>query len=86
VASVEEVKAGVARFGDETARQVAQIRAISDSMDQASVLLRGITTGTNHARIAEALARMEQVKQKLNEAATLAQGAIEATKSYVSSF
>lgn len=85
MATVEEVKAGVARFGDETGRQVAQIRAIADSMDQSTALLRGITVGSNHARVAEALARVEQVKQKLNEAATLAQGAVEATRSYAAS-
>jgi hypothetical protein len=55
-------------------------------MDQTSALLRGITTGTNHARVAEALARLEQAKQKLNEAAALAQGALESTKSYVAGF
>jgi hypothetical protein len=50
MASVEEVKAGMARFGDETARQVAQIRAIADSMDQTSALLRGIIAVTDSAR------------------------------------
>jgi hypothetical protein len=86
MASVEEVKAGVARFGDETGRQAAQIRAVADSMDQSMAMLRGITTGSNHARITEALARMEQVKQRLNEAAALAQGAVESTRAYVAAF
>jgi hypothetical protein len=86
MATVEEVKAGVARFGDETARQVAQMRALIDSMEQNGALLRGITVGSNHARVAEALARVEQVKQKLNEAAVLAQGAAESARSYTSSF
>ncbi len=86
MATVEEVKAGVARFGDQTTRQVAQMRAIADSMNETSALLRGITTGSNHAQVAEALARLEQVKQKLNEAAALAMGAVESTRSYVASF
>jgi methyl-accepting chemotaxis protein len=86
MASIEEIKAGVARFGSETGQQAATIRSIADSMDQTTALLRGITTGSSHARVAEALARMEQVKQKLNEAATLAQGAVEATNSYAASF
>ena len=59
MATVEEVKAGVARFGDETSRQVAQMRALADSMEQSSALLRGITVGSNHARVAEALARTD---------------------------
>jgi hypothetical protein len=80
---VEDVKAGVARFGDETSRQVVQIRAVADSMDQTSAMLHGITSGANHARVAEAVARLEQAKQKLHEAATLAQGAVESTRNYV---
>ncbi|MEV4757557.1 hypothetical protein AB0J86_20930 [Micromonospora sp. NPDC049559] len=86
MSSIEQVKAGVARFGDETARQVSQLRAVAESMEQAVAQLRAVTTGTNHPRVMEALARMEQVKQRLNEAATLAQGAVESTKSYVASF
>jgi hypothetical protein len=86
MATVEEVKAGVARFGDETSQQVAKIRAVAQSMDQTSAMLRGVTSGTNHDRVTEALARLEQVKQSLNEAATLAQGAVESTKSYVAGF
>ncbi|GAB2963115.1 hypothetical protein GCM10027280_59960 [Micromonospora polyrhachis] len=86
MASVEEVKAGVAQFGDQTAQQMAQIRAVAESMEQTVALLRAVTSGTSHPRVAEALARMEQVKQKLHEAAALGQGAVEATRSYVAGF
>lgn len=86
MATVEEVKAGVARFGDETGRQVAQIRTVIDAMDRSTAMLRSVTSGSGHPRVAEALARLEQVKQKLHEAAALAQGAVESTRSYVSSF
>ena len=55
-------------------------------MDQTTALLRSLTQGTSHARVGEALARMEQAKQKLHEATTLAQGAVEATNSYTASF
>jgi hypothetical protein len=86
MASIEEIKAGVARFGSETGQQAATIRSIADSMDQTTALLRGLTQGTSHARVGEALARLEQAKQRLHEAATLAQGAVEATNSYAASF
>ena len=86
MASVEEVKAGIGRFSDETSQQAATIRSIADSMDRTSALLRGITSGANHAQVAEALVRLEQAKQRLHEAATLAQGAVEATNSYVAGF
>lgn len=86
MATVEEVKAGVARFGDETGRQVAQIRTVIDAMDRSAAMLRSVTSGSGHPRVAEALARVEQVKQKLQEAAVLAQGAVESTRSYAASF
>lgn len=86
MATVEEVKGGVARFGDETSRQVAQIRAAMDAMDRSAALLRSITSGSGHPRVAEALAQVQQAKQKLNEATVLAQGAVESTRSYVSGF
>jgi small-conductance mechanosensitive channel len=82
MATVEEVKAGVARFGDETARQVQAMRAVAQSLDQAAGMLNAVTQGSNHPRVAEALARVEQVKQKLHEAAQIAGGAVESTRTY----
>jgi hypothetical protein len=86
VVSVDEVKAGMVRFGDETTRQVAQMRAVADSMERSVTLLRGVAAGANHTRMVEALARMEQARQRLQEAMMLAQGAVESTRSYVVGF
>lgn len=82
MATVEEVKANVGRAGEEATQHVVRIRAIVESMDRTSAMLRSVTAGTNHAQVAEALARLEQAKQRLHEAATLTQGAVEATKTY----
>lgn len=84
--SVEEVKAGLTRFTDEATRQAATIASIAESMDRTSAMLRGITSGANAAQVAEALVRLEQAKQRLQEAATLARGAVESTNSYVAGF
>jgi uncharacterized protein YukE len=86
MASIEEIKAGVARFSSETSQQAATIRGIADQLEQTTALLRSLTQGTSHSRVGEALSRMEQAKQKLHEATTLAQGAVEATNSYAASF
>jgi alanyl-tRNA synthetase len=86
MASVEEVKAGVARFSEETGRQMTAIRAVAQSMDQTSAMLKAVTQGSNHPQVGEALARIEQVKQKLTEATQLAAGAVDATKRYVAGF
>lgn len=82
MATVEEVKASVGRAGEKAAQHVTRIRAIVESLDKTSALLRSVTAGTNHAQVAEALARLEQAKQRLHEAATLTQGAVQSTKSY----
>lgn len=84
--SVGEVKAGLSRFTEEAGRQAETIRSISDSMDRTSAMLRALTSGANAAQVAEALVRLEQAKQRLHEAATLAQGAVEATNSYAAGF
>ncbi|RKR88649.1 hypothetical protein BDK92_2978 [Micromonospora pisi] len=84
--SVGEVKAGLTRFNDEATRQAATIRSLAESMDRTSAMLRGLTSGASAAQVAEALVRLEQAKQRLHEAATLAQGAVEATDSYAAGF
>ena len=86
MATVEEIKAGVAQFGERTEQQVAQILAVVESVNQTTALLRAITTGTGHSQVAEALARLGQVREKLHEAATLARGAVGATRNYVAGF
>ncbi|MFI6760305.1 hypothetical protein ACIBF5_14325 [Micromonospora sp. NPDC050417] len=84
--SVGEVKAGLTRFNDETTRQAATIRSLAESMDRTSAMLRGLTSGASAAQVAEALVRLEQAKQRLHEAATLAHAAVEATDSYAAGF
>ncbi|WP_428964201.1 hypothetical protein [Micromonospora fluostatini] len=86
VASIEEVKAGINRFGQETQQNVAQLRAIHDSLEQSLSMLRAVTAGTGHPAVGEAIARMEQVRAKLGEASQLALGAVEATQRYSSGF
>ncbi|MGW0436704.1 hypothetical protein ACWDV4_29685 [Micromonospora sp. NPDC003197] len=86
MATVEEIKAGVAQFGASTEQQVLQILAVAESINQTSALLRAITAGSTHGEVANALNRLEQVKQHLHEAAGLARGAVTATSSYVANF
>jgi len=86
VSTVEEVKAGVARFGDEVGQQIGAIRASAEALDRSGAMLRNITSGSGHARVSETLARLEQAKQKLAEAATLAQSAVESSRGYAASF
>ncbi|MFY1699297.1 MULTISPECIES: hypothetical protein [unclassified Solwaraspora] len=86
MSSVEEVKAGVARFGDEVGQQVGAIRASAEALDRSTAALRGITSGSSHSQVSETIAKVEQAKQKLAEAAALTQSAIESSRGYTASF
>ncbi|TDB79517.1 MULTISPECIES: hypothetical protein [unclassified Micromonospora] len=86
MASIQEIKAGINQFGRSTQDQIAQMRAVHDSINQSLAMLRAVTSGTTHPSVAEAIARMEQVKKNLNEASQLAGASIEATKRYSASF
>ncbi len=86
MASIQEIKAGINQFGKSTQEQVAQLRAVHDSIDRSLAQLRAVTAGTAHPRVAEAISRMEQAKAKLNEASQLAGASIEATRHYAASF
>ena len=83
MASIDEIKAGVARFAAESSQQMATLGGVSQQLDQSSSGLRAVTSGTGHAQVAEALARLQQAKQKLAEAQQLVSGAVEATRGYV---
>ncbi|MFY1703631.1 hypothetical protein ACN28G_18175 [Micromonospora sp. WMMA1923] len=86
MASIEEVKAGINQFGQQTQQNVAQLRAVHQSLEQSLSMLRAVTAGTGHPAVGEAIARMEQVRAKLDEASQLAMGAVEATRQYASGF
>jgi hypothetical protein len=86
VSSVEEVKAGVTRVGDEVGQQVGAIRASAEALDRSTAALRGITSGSSHSRVSETIAKVEQAKQKLAEAAALTQSAIDSSRGYAARF
>ena len=83
MASIEEVKAALAQAADQGNTTLNQIQAATNSIDQMLTRLRAVSAGTNHAKIAEAMSRAEQSKQRLAEAATLIQGSSAAAREYV---
>jgi len=82
VASIQEVKAGLAQAAEQGTATLQQIRAATEAVDQMISRLRAVAAGTGHPMIGEAISRCEQSKQRLGEAATLVQGAGEATRNY----
>jgi hypothetical protein len=76
--SVEEVKAQVAASVDQTSRAMASLRGVTEQLDEALARLRLTTVGAVHPTVLDAISRLEQAKQRLDEAHTLARGAMDA--------
>ncbi|MET7708963.1 hypothetical protein [Micromonospora sp. NPDC005413] len=84
MASIEQVKAALAQATDQSNTTTNQIRAAIESTEQVLVRLRAVAAGTGHPTLAEAIARAEQNKQRLVEAATTLQGSSQAARQYMS--
>ncbi|HEX7745742.1 MAG TPA: hypothetical protein VF462_10825 [Micromonosporaceae bacterium] len=80
--SVEEVKAHVAASVDQTHQAVAALRGVTDQVDEALVRLRLTAVGSAHPLIAEAVARLEQARSRLDEAHGLALAAVDSADAY----
>ncbi|MEV4755802.1 hypothetical protein AB0J86_11915 [Micromonospora sp. NPDC049559] len=83
MASIEEVKSALAQAAEQGNGTVNQIRAASEGVEQMLTRLRAVAAGTGHPKIAEAIARAEQSKQRLAEAASLIQGGSQAAREYI---
>ncbi|MGI5214639.1 hypothetical protein [Plantactinospora sp. CA-290183] len=83
MASIEEVKAALMQTVEQGNTTLNQIRVAAENTEQMLSRLRMVASGTNHAKIAEAIVRAEQSKQRLAEAATLIQGSSAAAREYV---
>jgi len=75
--SVEEVKAQVAASVDQTSRAMASLRGVTEQIDEALARLRLTSMGAVHPTVLDAISRLEQAKQRLDEAHTLARGAMD---------
>ncbi|MFF5217612.1 hypothetical protein [Micromonospora sp. NPDC000442] len=83
MASIEQVKAALAQAAEQSNATTHQIRAAIDGTEQVLARLRAVAAGTGHPAIAEAIARAEQSKQRLVEAATTLQGSTQAARQYI---
>ncbi|HEX5542200.1 MAG TPA: hypothetical protein VFX60_11680 [Micromonospora sp.] len=82
MSSVEEVKVQIAASVDQVGRAAATIRGASEQLDEALARLRLTAIGSAHPSILEAVARLEQARQRLDEAQTLTQGAADSADAY----
>ncbi|WP_433126291.1 hypothetical protein ACQPWW_26580 [Micromonospora sp. CA-240977] len=84
MASIEQVKAALAQAAEQSNTTTSQIRATIESTEQVLTQLRTVAAGTGHPALSEAIARAEQTKQRLIEAATTLQGSTAAARQYIS--
>lgn len=84
MASIEEVKAALAQAAEQGNVTVNQIQAAAANLEQVLNRLRAVSAGTGHPKTAEAIARAEQAKQQLAQAAVLIQGSSAAAREYSS--
>ena len=80
--SVDEIKLYVAASVQRTESAAIGIRGVLDRLDEALAQLRLTTLGSVHPTAVQALVRLEECKNKLLEAETLARGAIDAANQY----
>ncbi|MCX5066847.1 hypothetical protein AB0F59_04230 [Micromonospora lupini] len=83
MASIEQVKAALAQAAEQSNTTTSQIRATIESTEQVLARLRAVAAGTGHPALSEAIARAEQSKQRLIEAATTLQGSTAAARQYI---
>ena len=79
---VDEVKLHIAGSVDDVERAVVGMRATIERFDEALSRLRIATTGSVHPRVVEAIGQIEQARQKVEEAQTLALAGIAAAQTY----
>jgi molecular chaperone GrpE (heat shock protein) len=82
MANVEEVKAHVAASVDGAGRAVTGIQQVTDQLDDALTLLRMTAIGSFHPSVANAIAQLEQARNRLDEATQLTRAAMDAANVY----
>jgi len=84
MASIEQVKAGLAAAAQEGNGAVAQARAAAEGAGRMLAHLHTAAQGTQHPKVQEALSNAERGKQMLADAAALLEASGRAASDYVS--
>jgi hypothetical protein len=82
MSNVEEVKVHVAASVEGSEQAVLGIQGVIDRIDDALARLRLTAIGSVHPSALAAISQLEQSKSRLDEAATLARGAVDSANAY----
>ncbi|MBB5871247.1 hypothetical protein F4553_004626 [Allocatelliglobosispora scoriae] len=76
MSSVEELKLRVAATVAQTNQAMLQLRGVGQQLDEAIGMLRLTAAGSVHPTLIDAVNKLQQARERLDEAQLLANGAI----------
>jgi hypothetical protein len=76
VASVEELKLRVGATVAQTGQALTQLRGVGQQLDEAIGMLRVTAAGSVHPTLLDAITKLQQARERLDEAHLLASGAM----------
>jgi hypothetical protein len=82
MATIQDIKAGLTGGKSEAERALGQLNGVVDSIDKAIAVLVATSAGSGQPKVAQAIAKLQQAKQKFAEGAASVRGAMADTDSY----
>jgi hypothetical protein len=67
LASIEEIKAGLAKGQQEASEGLTHLARVADQIDKAIAILQAVVGGSGQPRITQAINTLHQAKQKFAE-------------------
>lgn len=83
MANIQEIKAGLAASAQEGHTTVWHAQVGMANADKMIAQLQAVARGTTHPKVQEAVAKAQQCRQKLTEAAALALAATQSAHDYI---
>ncbi|MEV6523461.1 hypothetical protein [Longispora sp. NPDC051575] len=82
MANIEQIKVIITAATRDTEDIVSEMQGLCDRLDEAMVRLRTASSGSSHPKADEAIRFLQQSRDRLDEAGTLARGAVDAAGVY----
>jgi uncharacterized protein YoxC len=76
MASIEEVRAGIAQAGQKAQESLDALQQAQSHIEEAQQLLQRVTEGTSQADAQEAVAQLQQAANSINDVQQLVQAAV----------
>ncbi|TDB79553.1 hypothetical protein [Micromonospora sp. KC721] len=82
MASIGDIKAGLAHGKSEADKALAQLAGVNAQVDRAIAVLQALAAGTQQPAVVGAIGKLSAAKQKFGEGAGLIQAAAAQTEKY----